>query len=81
MPTGRNDASDTKSPPIIQPYDPHTKRGPPQRLEDTNDAKINNAALEEFASLQLSFKFTGYVMHKGKLTLMSAVESPKSKKK
>jgi hypothetical protein len=21
-----------------QPYDPRTKRGPPQRLEDTNDA-------------------------------------------
>ena len=38
MPTGRNDSRDTKSPPIIQPYDPHTKRGPPQRLEDTNDA-------------------------------------------
>ncbi|MDE2055056.1 MAG: hypothetical protein KGJ46_12230 [Xanthomonadaceae bacterium] len=50
-------------------------------LEDTDDAKINNADLEEFASLQLSFKFTGYVMHKGKLTLMSAVESAKDKKK
>ncbi|HKT40982.1 MAG TPA: hypothetical protein VJQ86_01350 [Rhodanobacteraceae bacterium] len=50
-------------------------------LEDTKDAKINNAALEEFASLQLSFKFTGYVLHKGKLTLMSAVESAKDKGK
>jgi|GEM_PF-727722 hypothetical protein len=38
MPTGRNDSSETKSPPIIQPYDPRTKRGPPQRLEDTNAA-------------------------------------------
>lgn len=46
-------------------------------LTDTDDAKINNADLEEFASLQLSFKFTGYVMHKGKLTLMSAVEGKK----
>ena len=49
-------------------------------LEDTDSAKINNADLEEFASLQLSFRFTGYVMHKGKLTLMSAVESAKDKK-
>ncbi|HEX5960375.1 MAG TPA: hypothetical protein VFY97_03910 [Rhodanobacteraceae bacterium] len=47
-------------------------------LEDTDSAKINNADLEEFANLQLSFHFTGYVMHKGKLTLMSAVESPKA---
>jgi hypothetical protein len=46
-------------------------------LKDTDDAKINNADLEEFASLQLSFKFTGYVMHKGKLTLMSAVQGKK----
>lgn len=50
-------------------------------LKDSDDAKINNADLEEFASLQLSFHFTGYVEHKGKLTLMSAVESPKEKKK
>jgi hypothetical protein len=42
-------------------------------LEDTDDAKIKNADLEEFASLQLTFHFTGYVKHKGKLTLMSAV--------
>jgi hypothetical protein len=46
-------------------------------LQDTDDAKINNADLEEFASLQLSFQFTGYVMHKGKLTLMSAVQGKK----
>jgi hypothetical protein len=46
-------------------------------LEDSADAKINNADLEEFASLQLTFKFTGYVMHKGKLTLMSAVQDKK----
>ncbi len=50
-------------------------------LEDTDSAKVSNADLEEFASLQLSFKFTGYVMHKGKLTLMSAVEAPKAKGK
>ncbi|TAN04247.1 MAG: hypothetical protein EPN36_09290 [Rhodanobacteraceae bacterium] len=50
-------------------------------LEDTDSSKINNADLEEFANLQLSFHFTGYVLHKGKLTLMSAVEAPKSKKK
>ena len=50
-------------------------------LKDSDDASISNADLEEFASLQLSFHFTGYVEHKGKLTLMSAVESPKDKKK
>jgi hypothetical protein len=50
-------------------------------LEDTDSAKVSNADLEELASLQLSFKFTGYVMHKGKLTLMSAVEAPKDKDK
>ena len=50
-------------------------------LQDTDSAKINNADLEEFASLQLSFHFTGYVMHKGKLTLLSAVEAPKKDKK
>lgn len=52
-------------------------------MQDTDSAKINNAALEEFASLQLSFHFTGYVMHKGKLTLLSAVAAPEpdSKKK
>jgi hypothetical protein len=48
-------------------------------LEDTDSAKVNNAALEEFASLQLNFHFTGYVMHKGKLTLMSAVEGKPDK--
>ncbi|MGH8114911.1 MAG: hypothetical protein ACREPS_07670 [Rhodanobacteraceae bacterium] len=43
-------------------------------LEDSDSAKINNADLEEFASLQLSFHFTGYILHKGKLTLMKSVE-------
>ena len=43
-------------------------------LKDTDSEKINNSDLEEFASLQLSFHFTGYVEHKGKLTLMSAVQ-------
>jgi hypothetical protein len=47
-------------------------------LQDTDSAKVSNADLEEFASLQLSFKFTGYVLHKGKLTLMSAVEGKKT---
>ena len=46
-------------------------------LEDSGKNKVNNADLEEFASLQLTFGFTGYVMHKGKLTLMSAVEAAK----
>ena len=50
-------------------------------LEDTDSAKVNNATLEEFATLQLNFHFTGYVMHKGKLTLMSAVEAPQDKNK
>ncbi|MGH8183346.1 MAG: hypothetical protein ACREPH_06785 [Rhodanobacteraceae bacterium] len=50
-------------------------------LEDTDSSKINNADLEEFANLQLAFHFTGYVLHKGKLTLMSAVEAPKKGKK
>lgn len=45
-------------------------------LEDSDSEKISNADLEEFAALQLSFHFTGYVMHKGKLTLMSAVAAP-----
>ena len=48
-------------------------------LKDSDSYKVNNADLEEFASLQLSFNFTGYVMHKGKLTLMSAVETKKGK--
>ena len=49
-------------------------------LEDSDKAKVNNAALEEFAGLQLTFHFTGYVMHKGKLTLMSAVAAPEPEK-
>lgn len=48
-------------------------------MEDTDSEKVSNKDLEEFASLQLSFHFTGYVKHKGKLTLMSAVEAPKPK--
>jgi hypothetical protein len=50
-------------------------------LKDSDSDKISNSDLEEFASLQLSFHFTGYVEHKGKLTLMSAVEAPKPEKK
>ncbi|HET7561370.1 MAG TPA: hypothetical protein VFJ87_03195 [Rhodanobacteraceae bacterium] len=46
-------------------------------LQDGEKSKVNNADLEEFAGLQLTFGFTGYVMHKGKLTLMSAVEAKK----
>lgn len=48
-------------------------------LEDTDSDKVSDADLQEFASLQLSFGFTGYVLHKGKLTLMSAIEAPKKK--
>lgn len=46
-------------------------------LQDGDKDKIKDADLEEFAALQLTFGFTGYVMHKGKLTLMSAVEAKK----
>lgn len=38
MPTGRNDSHDIKPKQADAPYDPHKKRGPPQRLEDTNAA-------------------------------------------
>lgn len=44
-------------------------------MQDGEKTKINNADLEEFASLALTFGFTGYVEHKGKLTLLSAVEA------
>ena len=50
-------------------------------LKDSEKFKVKNADLQEFASLQLSFHFTGYVMHKGKLTLLSAVQAPEKKKK
>lgn len=50
-------------------------------LEDTDSSKVSNADLEEFANLQLSFHFTGYVMHKGKLTLLSAVAAPEPEPK
>ena len=43
-------------------------------LKDGPDAKVKNAQLEYFASLQLSFNFTGYVEHKGKLQVLSAVQ-------
>lgn len=49
-------------------------------LQDGDKTKVSNPDLEEFASLQLTFGFTGYVMHKGKLTLMSAVEAKKKEK-
>lgn len=42
-------------------------------LKDGPDQKVKNAQLEYFASLQLSFNFTGYVERKGKLELLSAV--------
>lgn len=42
-------------------------------LKDGPDQKIKNSQLEYFASLQLSFNFTGYVERKGKLELLSAV--------
>lgn len=43
-------------------------------LKDGPDADVKNAQLEYFAGLQLSFHFTGYVEHKGKLQVLSAVE-------
>lgn len=48
-------------------------------LKDSEKSKVSNAQLQEFASLQITFNFTGYVMRKGKLTLMSAVASAKDK--
>ena len=49
-------------------------------LKDSEKFKVKNSDLQELASLQLSFHFTGYVMHKGKLTLLSAVQAPEKKK-
>jgi hypothetical protein len=43
-------------------------------LKDGPDADVKNVQLEYFAGLQLSFHFTGYVQHKDKLQLLSAVE-------
>jgi len=43
-------------------------------LKDGPDTKVKNAHLEYFAGLQLSFHFTGYVEHKGKLQVLSAVQ-------
>jgi hypothetical protein len=43
-------------------------------LKDGPDANVKDAQLEYFAGLQLTFHFTGYVEHKGKLQLLSAVE-------
>jgi len=43
-------------------------------LKDGPDQKVKNGQLEYFASLQLSFNFTGYVEHKGKLQLLNAVQ-------
>ena len=43
-------------------------------LKDGPDSDVKNAQLENFAGLQLSFRFTGYVEHKGKLQLLSAVQ-------
>src|SRR5690348_5016927 len=43
-------------------------------LKDGPDVNIKNAQLENFASLQLSFHFTGYVEHKGKLQVLSAAQ-------
>jgi hypothetical protein len=44
-------------------------------MKDGEKTKLNNANLEEFASLALAFNFTGYIEHKGKLRLLSAVEA------
>ena len=43
-------------------------------LKDGPDSDVKNPQLEYFAGLQLDFHFTGYVEHKGKLQLMSAVQ-------
>jgi hypothetical protein len=43
-------------------------------LKDGPDENIKNAQLEYFAGLQLSFHFDGYVEHKGKLQVLSAVQ-------
>jgi len=43
-------------------------------LKDGPDQKVKNGQLEYFASLQLSFNFTGYIEHKGKLQLLNAVQ-------
>ncbi len=50
-------------------------------LKDTDDSNIKNSHLEELASLQLTFHFTAYIEHKGKLTLMSSVEAKSDQKK
>jgi hypothetical protein len=42
-------------------------------LKDGPDQKVKNNQLEYFASLQLSFNFTGYVERKAMLELMRAV--------
>lgn len=42
-------------------------------LKDGDDSQIKNTHLETLASLQLSYHFTAYVEHKGKLTLMNSV--------
>lgn len=49
-------------------------------LQDTDSDGVSNDDLEEFASLQLSFHFTGYIEHDGKLTLLSAVAAPEPAK-
>lgn len=43
-------------------------------LKDGPDQDVKNPHLEYFASLQLSFHFVGYVEHKGKLQVLSAVQ-------
>ena len=50
-------------------------------LKDGDDSDVKNAHLEFLAGLQLTFHFTAYVEHKGKLTLMNAVESKEDKDK
>ncbi|MCE5232558.1 MAG: hypothetical protein ABFC67_10030 [Mizugakiibacter sp.] len=48
-------------------------------LKDGDDAKVKDAHINAFASLQVTFHFTGYIEHKGKLTLLKAVETPDDK--
>lgn len=49
-------------------------------MKDGEDAKVKDAQINAFASLQVTFGFTGYIEHKGKLTLLKAVAKPEDEK-
>ncbi len=50
-------------------------------LEPSKDYKIKDGQLRFFASLQLTYGFTGYVMLDGKLTVLNAKAEAEPKKK